>query len=129
MIKSGLTWILLSISSVAIADGYVLPEPDHISSNVAKPCITGVIASVNPTFITVRNEIRNSADAPLHIDVGKKTSIFTVYGGFVMNGQLAAGQKLKVWYQGKSCSNPDSPLSAARIVLASKRPGDDWPKE
>lgn len=128
-IKSGLTWVLLSISSVALAGDYVLPEPDHIPSNVAKPCFTGVIVSANPKLITVRNDIQNSNKKTLYINIGNKASIFTVYGGFVMKGQLTAGQKLKVWYEGKSCANPDNPLSAARIMLASKRPGDDWPKE
>ena len=129
MIKSGLTWVLLIVSSVALAGDYVLPEPDHIPSNVAKPCFKGVITSVKPNFIIVKKNIRNSTNKPINIVVDSKTSIFTVYGGFVMGSQLVSGQKLKIWYQGKSCSNPDNPLSAARIMLASKRPGDDWPEE
>ena len=129
MIKSGLTWVLLIVSSVALAGDYVLPEPDHIPSNVAKPCFNGVITSVKPNYITVKNDIRNSANKSLKIIVDNKTSIFTVYGGFVMSSQLISGQKLKIWYQGKSCTSPDNPLSAARIMLASKRPGDGWPKE
>jgi hypothetical protein len=129
MIKSGLIWVLLSISSVALAGDYVLPEPDHIPTNVSKLCFTGVVVTAKPGLITVKMDFLNTKEKTLKIAIGNKTSVFTVYGGYVMGTQLVSGLKLKVWYLGKSCLNPDNPLYAARIMLASEKPGDDWPRE
>jgi len=128
-LKSGLIYVLLVFSPAIQAGQYILPEPDYRPDNVAKPCLTGIIVSVEKEFITMREDGSKTAQNTIKIKIGKETSVFTVYGGFVMKGQLLPKQKLKVWYQGTNCGNPTKPLYAARIMLASENPGDDWPKE
>ena len=108
--------------SVANAE-YVLPEPDSRPSSVAKSCISGEISSIGPSFIFVR-----SSNKYIKVKIASDTSLFTVYGGHISKKQLKPRQKLKVWYKGESCKKPEVPLIAARVIIASESPNDDWPK-
>ena len=77
--------------------------------------------------IIVKGINAKEAEMQLKVLLIKETSIFTFYGGYAAPGQLKKGIKLKGWFQGSSCDKSDSPIPAARIMIASGRFGGDWP--
>jgi len=93
--------------------------------NTSKPCINGTITRVEKDKITVSGINHHGNDES--VDIVVKGWVFTVFGGYVPPSQLKAGIKLKVWFQGSSCDQPIKPITSARIIIASERPGDDWP--
>ena len=116
---------ILAACTSAGEQEYILPEPDYRPENTSKPCINGTITGIEKDNITVSGINHHGNDVTVEIVV--RGSVFTVYGGYVPPSQLKEGIKLKVWYQGSSCDQPAQPIASARIIIASKRPGDDWP--
>ena len=117
--------IILAIPTSASEQEYILPEPDYRPENTTKACINGTITRVEKKKIAVSGINHHGNNESIEIVV--KGWIFTVYGGYVTPSQLKEGIKLKVWFQGSSCNQPVQPIASARIIVASKRPGDDWP--
>lgn len=116
----------VAIAHYATAGGgtYILPNADYNLVPPSAPCLVGVISSVTRNKVVVKS---NGRARKIEVSIIAESSIFTVYGGYVRKEELKPGIKLKVWYKGKSCNKPERPLKAARIMVASKRPGDDWP--
>jgi len=117
--------LILLINVSASAQEYILPEPDYRPDNEAKACIDGIIISVEKGKITVSGINHHGKDEIMEIIINGK--IFTIYGGYVSPDQLVEGIKLKIWFKGSSCDLPAQPITSARIIVASQRPGDDWP--
>lgn len=115
--------LLTQFTPSVVKAEYVLPESDYRPSSVSQPCVSGEIGSIGPSFIFVKSNNKN-----IKVRIVSDTSIFTVYGGYISKKQLKPHQKLKVWYKGKSCKKPEVPLIAARVIIASESPNDDWPK-
>ena len=118
-------FLILAIPTSASEKEYILPEPDIRPENTSEPCLSGTITRVEKGKITVSGINHNGKDESIEIVI--KGSIFIVYGGYVSPTQLKEGIKLKVWFMGSSCDQPFKPISSARIMVASRRPGDDWP--
>ncbi len=115
--------LLIQITPTVVKAEYVLPEPDYRPSSVSQPCVSGEFSSITQSFILIK-----SHNKIIKVGVTSDTSIFTVYGGYINKKQLKPRQKLKVWYKGRSCRKPEVPITAARVIIASESPNDEWPK-
>jgi hypothetical protein len=93
---------------------------------IAKPSIDGLIAAVNSDQVTVEaSQVNSTQSRKAILGIVAKTRMCTVYGGYVAPGELAVGQKVRVWIA--PAETKDGLAVAATIVLASTQPGDDWP--
>ena len=107
---------------------YVLPIADG-GPEPSPPTLQGRISLVGNGQIEVRlTEATGRASHSVVVRVLDSTEIFTVYGGYVPYSKLVEGQAVRVW-----AAKPEEPrdgevISAAVIMLASKDPGDGWPK-
>ena len=119
--------LILALPVSANEKKYVLPEPDYRPETTSEACISGTITWVGKGKITVSGINHHGKKESIEIVVKSHASIFTVYGGYVSPTQLKKGIKLKVWFFGSSCDQPVKPITSARIMIASKQPGDDWP--
>ena len=104
-----------------LADSYTLPAPDHRENSSAE-CFKGIIKEINENTLIIQNSHNKSVE----VQLADSSSLFTVYGGVVFKSQIKPEMHIKVWYKGNSCNNPVSPLTAAAIIFASKKPGDTW---
>jgi hypothetical protein len=123
--------VFLTISVLPAIAGekkYALPNADYNAETPSEPCFTGTIIRVEKGRIFVSGVDNLGRNDTSEILIEENTSIFTVYGGYVSPDQLEKGIKLKVWFKGESCNKPSQPITGARIMIASKKPGDDWPK-
>ena len=119
--------IMSALSAIAGEKKYVLPYADYNAETPSEACFSGTIISVEKDKISVSGVNNSGENDTFEILIEKDTSIFTVYGGYVSPDRLKKGIKLKVWFKGKDCNKPFQPITGARIMIASKRPGDDWP--
>ena len=119
--------IMSTLSAIAGEKKYVLPNADYNAETPSEACFSGIIIRVENGKISVSGVNNSGENDTFEILIEKDTSIFTVYGGYVSPDRLKKGIKLKVWFMGKSCDQPDQPITSARIMIASERPGDDWP--
>jgi len=124
------TLIAFISAKVVYADTakYVLPNSDYNKETPSPACIDGVVMEVHANSLLVNGKSNIGDKSIVRVKIDNRTSIFTVYGGLVFAHEIQKGIKLRVWYLGKSCGNPDQPITAARIMIASTQPGDDWPK-
>ena len=123
--------VFLTISVVPAIAGekkYVLPNADYNAETPSEACFTGTIIRVEKRKIFVSGVDNLGRNDTLEILIDEDTSIFTVYGGYVSPDQLKKGINLKVWFKGEGCNKPFQPITGARVMIASKKPGDDWPK-
>ena len=118
--------VLLATS--ALPGKYVLPNADYNAETPSESCFIGTIIRAEKRKIFVSGVDNSGRNDILEIVIEEDTSIFTVYGGYVSSDELKKGIKLKVWFKGEDCDNPFQPITAACIMVASTRPGDDWPK-
>jgi len=116
-------WPLVGCASkqhvLPIADGGPKPSP---------PAVQGRIASVEPGQIVVtQGDLPTDASSKTAVRLTSATEIFTVYGGYVRPSQLVAGMRIRVWCARPTTSKPGQTLTAAKVVIASKDPNDEWP--
>jgi len=118
--------LFLCCANIALADKYVLPDSDHRPPSVSPPCFDGEILSTKQDSILVGKSASKTSTGKIEVYTDSKSHMFTLFGGYIEHSQLKPGQKLRIWYRGKSCQEPNQPLTAARVMIASERPGDDW---
>ena len=118
---------ILTLSAIAGENKYILPNADYNAETPSEACFSGAITKIEKGSITVSGT-ENIDEKSFKIIINEETEIFTVYGGYVSPEQLKNGIKLKVWFKGSSCDEPIYPITAVRIMIASKRSGDDWPQ-
>ena len=106
---------------------YILPEADYRPETTSEACFSGTITQVAQGKISATGKNSYGKKESIEIVIESGTSIFTVYGGYVSPDQLKKGIKLKVWFKGEGCNKPFQPITGAHIMIASERPGDDWP--
>jgi hypothetical protein len=123
----GVFLIILALLATACEKKYVLPEPDYRPETTTEACFKGTITQVAEGKMTVSGTNSYGKKESLEIRIESDTLIFTVYGGYVFHDQLKKGIKLKVWFKGEGCNKPFQPITGARIMIASEKPGDDWP--
>ena len=91
------------------------------------PSADGRIAAVDSNRITLEAGPAGSGGSrTVVLVVADKTRICTVYGGYVAPGELAVGQKARIWLTPDSQSKNGLTVAAA-IMVASTKPDDDWP--
>ena len=122
-----LTLLMAATPLIIYAEEYLLPEADYRPDGTAEACFDGEIYKTSKDKLFVTGISNKSPVSEYEVKVTKDTNIFTIYGGFVSPHQLQAGIKLKIWYLGDSCSDTVKPLTCARIMIASEKPGDEWP--
>jgi len=91
------------------------------------PSADGRIAAVDSNRITLEaGPAGSGGPRTIVLVVADKTRICTVYGGYVAPGELAVGQRARIWLAPDSQSKNGLTVAAA-IMVASTKPGDDWP--
>ncbi len=123
------TTLLISMFFVDNGTSYTLPDADGGDEHPSPECLMGEIISVDGYELLVRGIGPEGSTFLQEVGVSPETDIFTVNGGLVFSRELTKGIKLKVWFQGISCMEPNTPISAAVIMVASKKPYDDWPQQ
>lgn len=122
-----ITCITLNLSSIVFgADDLkcVLPSPDGGGPEPSPPSVKGKIVCVEPGIIQVETEPARAKQKELRhvrIRVNDQTKIFTFFGGYVAQNELAVRQQAHIWYVGCSAEKAGNPPLAAVIQIDAKR--------
>ena len=88
----------------------VLPPPDGSDVEWSSPSVVGRLEMATPGEVVIR-----TAAGKVHtVVIGRKTQLFTAFGGGIEPGQLKAGQYASVWL--KDCRPPGKSHNRAAVV-------------
>ncbi|MBN1779878.1 hypothetical protein JW948_02035 [bacterium] len=105
----------------------ILPAADGSTETPSEACFDGTIVGIDKDILSVAGTGRSGEIRTIEVVIGDETALFSVYGGYISPEQLQEGIKLKVWFKGADCDHPVIPLTGACIMIASEKPGEDWP--
>ena len=107
---------------------YVLPVADGAGGRpTSPPSLEGRISRIDTDAIAVAPSDPRAEDASVAVRLADTTQLFTVYGGHIVKGELAVGQRVRVWLDRPGPPRADGTSTAAVVLLASLEPTDDWP--
>ena len=102
----------------------VFPAPDGGVDNVSKRNLAGYIASVDSTFLRVRDYKTKQI---VKVRIAKEQFAYTAYGGDEPVSMLKTGLPVRVWYQ--NCRLDRSGQAVAEYIeVFSTQPRDRPPK-
>jgi hypothetical protein len=118
---------LILTAAIAACEGeYVLPVADG-GPEPSAPALQGRVVSAAADHLVVATDAPSGIPSTVAFRLGPRTELFTVYGGLVGVKELAAGQRVRVWFAEPGLPRHPEASAAVVVMLASTDPNDDWP--